>query len=274
MIGFSVDKDACIGCGACVRDCLPGVLHLDGGVPAMRDEGRCMRCQHCLAVCPTGAIALMGNRAEGSTPLEGAFPGAGQLETLFKGRRSVRQYRQRNVDPALIREVLESAAHAPTGGNAQRLLVTVVDDIAVMNAFREAVYRRLGELAEGDAMPDHPRRAFFMSVAQRWKDGHDDIFRTAPHCVVVSNAGDATCVEQDPLIYLSYYELMAQARGLGTVWCGLLYWCLRDMLPEFLPRLGIPETHRIGYAMLFGYPAATYRRTVENRRAEIQSAAW
>ena len=44
---------------------------------------------------------------------------------------------------------------------------------------------------------------------------------------------------------------MAQARGIGTLWCGLLYWCLRDVLPDFLPRLGIPDTHQLGYAMLF-----------------------
>ena len=30
---------------------------------------------------------------------------------------------------------------------------------------------------------------------------------------------------------------MAQSAGLGTVWCGLLYWCLRLVLPDLLPRL-------------------------------------
>lgn len=97
---------------------------------------------------------------------------------------------------------------------------------------------------------------------------------SAPHCVIVANAKNATCVEQDPLIYLSYFELMAQARGIGTLWCGLLYWCLRDVLPDFLPRLGIPDTHQLGYAMLFGYPSINYRRTVETRSALVRHIGW
>ena len=91
--------------------------------------------------------------------------------------------------------------------------------------------------------------------------------------MIVANAKNATCVEQDPLIYLSYFELMAQARGIGTLWCGLLYWCLRDVLPDFLPRLGIPDTHQLGYAMLFGYPSINYRRTVETRSALVRPLA-
>lgn len=168
-----------------------------------------------------------------------------------------------------------SAAYAPTGSNAQNLLVSVVDDIAAMDALREAVYLRLDELAETGAMPDCQRRAFFLSAGKLWKaGGWDGIFRSAPHCVIVANAKNATCVEQDPLIYLSYFELMAQARGIGTLWCGLLYWCLRDVLPDFLPRLGIPDTHQLGYAMLFGYPSINYRRTVETRSALVRHIGW
>lgn len=85
---------------------------------------------------------------------------------------------------------------------------------------------------------------------------------------------DAPCREQDSLIYLSYFELMAQSAGLGTVWCGLLYWCLRLVLPELLPRLGIPETHELGYAMLFGSPAVHYMRTAEHGPAEIHRVVW
>lgn len=76
------------------------------------------------------------------------------------------------------------------------------------------------------------------------------------------------------MLYLSYFELMAQSCGLGTVWCGLLYWCLRLVLPELIPRLGIPESHELGYAMLFGAPAVQYQRTVERGAAEVHHTIW
>lgn len=91
---------------------------------------------------------------------------------------------------------------------------------------------------------------------------------------MVSNNIEASCVDQDPFIFLSYFELLAQSRGIGTVWCGLLYWALKDILPELLPRLGIPEDYRLGYAMLFGYPAFSYYRTVERDPIPVSVADW
>ena len=68
--------------------------------------------------------------------------------------------------------------------------------------------------------------------------------------------------------------LMAQTKGVGTVWCGLLYWALKDILPDFLPRLGIPDNYTLGYAMLFGYPAFSYYRTVERDPAPVNMIGW
>ena len=178
MIDFKVDESLCVSCGACVKDCLHQALRMDT-YPVMVDEGHCIRCQHCLAVCPTGAVSIMGAAASDCTPLAGNIPEPRQLDTLFKGRRSVRHYKRENVSPGLLQELLDSAAYAPTGSNAQNLLVSVVD-IAAMDALREAVYLRLDELAETGAMPDCQRRAFFLSAGKLWKaGGWDGIFRSA-----------------------------------------------------------------------------------------------
>ena len=228
-----------------------------------------MRCLHCLTVCPVGAISILGHSPAESKVLKGNLPAPEQVATLMKGRRSVRRYIRKDVDPMLLRRVLDAAAHAPTGVNARKLWVTVIDDLEVMDDFRREVYQRLENLVRENRMPENPRRRFFTTAPELWRNGLDPIFRQAPHCILVSNAVDAPCREQDSLIYLSYFELMAQSAGLGTVWCGLLYWCLRLVLPELLPRLGIPETHELGYAMLFGAPAVHYLRTAERGPAAI-----
>lgn len=275
MVRFTVDKDVCVSCGICTEDCLPQAIQMAEGCPVMISEDRCMRCLHCLAVCPMGAISILGHSPAESVPLKGALPTPEQLAALMKGRRSVRHYKEENVDPVLLRRVLDVAGHAPTGSNSRKLWVTVLDDVASMNAFRIEVYQRLEEVVREKRMPENSRRQFFSSAPQLWREqGLDPIFRHAPHCILVSNAKDATCTEQDPLIYLSYFELMAQNSGLGTVWCGLLYWCLRLVLPELLPRLGIPETHKFSYAMLFGYPAVRYPRTAERGPAEVHRITW
>ncbi|MDO5484520.1 MAG: nitroreductase family protein, partial [Desulfovibrionaceae bacterium] len=180
---------------------------------------------------------------------------------------------QENVDPALVRRLLDVAGHAPTGVCARKLHVAVIDDIAVMQAFRQEVYTRLESLMAGSCVSDNPRSQYFSVAVRLWREGKDMIFRTAPHAIIVSNAKDAPCKVQDPLIHLSYFELMAQSMGLGTVWCGLLYWALQ-LMPELTPRLGIPDSHEVGYAMLFGYPALDYQRTVERGPAQVHRITW
>ena len=162
---FSVDTDRCVSCGLCLSDCLPRALGMDGeGHPYIKDERLCMHCHHCLALCPTGAISVDGHSPDDSRRLLDAWPQPEQLEALIKGRRSVRQYRPENVDPALLRQVLDVSAHAPTGVNARKLWVGVMDDMDRMQAFREDVYARLADKALHNALPQCRRTAFFLSL--------------------------------------------------------------------------------------------------------------
>ena len=190
---FSVDTDRCVSCGLCLSDCLPRALGMDEeGHPYIKDERLCMHCHHCLALCPTGAISVDGHSPDASRRLLNAWPRPEQLETLVKGRRSVRQYRPENVDPALLRQVLDVSAHAPTGVNARKLWVGVMDDMDRMQAFREDVYARLADKALHNALPQCRRTAFFAAAPRLWKEqGIDGIFRGAPHFVLVGNAKDA-----------------------------------------------------------------------------------
>lgn len=50
------------------------------------------------------------------------------LSELLKTRRSVRRFEDRPVDDALLKELLDAAANAPSGGNIQPLSVVVVRD--------------------------------------------------------------------------------------------------------------------------------------------------
>ncbi len=263
MIAFSVDPARCIACGACVRDCLRRALRMENAVPVI-DESLCMGCQHCLAVCPTGAVSMQGHGAEDCLPLRGRFPDPEQLETLIRGRRSVRRFRQRDVDPGQIERLLATAAHAPTASNRRGLHLTVLDSMEAMNAFREETYRRLtlpGALAR---LENSPRRELFTAAPTLWKErGEDRIFHGAPHCIIVSNHRESGYnLPVDPIIFLTTFELAAQTCGVGTLWCGLLHSCLEFIIPEFRDELGIPETHAPQYAMLFGYPDVSYPRSV------------
>ena len=48
----TVDKDTCIGCGACVGVCPVAALALDENGKSGCDEDTCISCFSCIPVCP------------------------------------------------------------------------------------------------------------------------------------------------------------------------------------------------------------------------------
>jgi ferredoxin len=51
-----IDKDICIGCGACVSDCPAEALSMNDDGKAVVDTGKCTGCGACIESCPVEAI--------------------------------------------------------------------------------------------------------------------------------------------------------------------------------------------------------------------------
>ncbi|WP_041915951.1 nitroreductase family protein [Pseudodesulfovibrio mercurii] len=271
MLHFTVDADKCTRCGECARDCLWGVIEMDG-LPVVRpeNEARCIECQHCLAVCKPGALSVFGKDPADSLPLKGMFPDPARMETLLMGRRSTRRYRGEGVDPALIRHLLEVVSHAPTAVNRRQTTLTVVDDPAMMDRLRAEVTAEALKLLHEDRFPAGWER--MADYVRGCEDGTDVLFRNAPHLLVASAPKDALSPMADCHIALSYFELLANSHGLGTVWNGIAKAMFTAIVPQFAARLGIPDDHQIVCVMSFGLPAVKYHRTVQRPGGTIRRA--
>lgn len=268
MIRFHVDEELCIQCGECEVECPAGVITLEE-FPEITDEQGCFQCQHCLAVCPTAAVSILGRNPDESVVLAGNMPDPARLATLIKGRRSVRRYKQEDLPPELIDELLEIACHAPTGVNARSVLFTVVKQRTVMNTLRAEVMARLAHLKDSGQLPEGFLGQYLGRAVQAWQEaGKDIIFRGAPHLLVTSAPQDAPCPVQDTHIALTTFQLMAHARGVGTVWDGL-FMMVVSLCPDLVGRLGIPANHTLGFSMAFGAPAVEYHRTVQRGPALV-----
>lgn len=139
---FKVDEQKCIGCGKCIKMCSSSILKPDerhhpqmvDGVDGVVGWGGCYRCQHCLAVCPQGAISILGRYPEDSVlPSAAATPQ--QLDALMRNRRACRRYLDKGVPREEIDEMLRLLENVPTGSNNQLLGFNVVYRKSEMDKF-------------------------------------------------------------------------------------------------------------------------------------------
>lgn len=264
MLDFTIDVETCIGCGQCASDCPAMIIGMETGLPTIAEdlESFCIRCLHCVAVCSEGSVSLLGyGPEEGKVLTTEKMPRAEQVEMLIKGRRSIRNYQDKNIDAAVIDKLLEVAGHAPSGHNDRELLYTLVDDKGILYDLREEALAGLERLIREKKLPEGME--MFEDVIQAWKSsGRDILFRGAPHLLIVSAFKECASPLHDCIIALSTFELYAASRGIGTLWNGLATLTITELVPSLQKRLGIPDDHRIGYVMGFGYPAIQYERTI------------
>ncbi|MDR0870443.1 MAG: nitroreductase family protein [Planctomycetaceae bacterium] len=262
-LAFTVAADRCIQCDACVKDCPSHIILRQGKIPSISpsSEENCIKCQHCLAVCPTAAISIFGLKPENSLPLtEGILPSYQQMKTFVRGRRSFRQFRNEDVPVEQINALLADLAHAPTGCNDCDLTFSVVDNRASIERLLERLVTEI-EKESNAALPEF----IVESAAAYRRDGTDNFFRGAPHLLIVSPGSKATCGQEDAVLTLSCFDLLAQSAGIGTTWCGILK-LVADAVPGVRAILGL-EPNAYFYAMMFGLPAVKYARTVQRDTA-------
>lgn len=261
---FQVDREKCSRCGECVNDCPVNILVIGDGVPFVAD-GRttdCIGCQHCLAVCPEGAVSVLGLQPDQSYQLDSsALPSYLQIERLCQGRRSVRRYLDDEVDQLVIRQLLRAACMAPSGRNDRRLSFSVITTREAMERIREQTFTGLSELIRKNELP--VGYEFFADIVNGWTMYRADVlYRWAPHLLLATVPADSPSGEADGIISLSHFEMAAQCVGLGTLWNGLVKMAI-TLLPELRIPLKIPEDHRVVFAMSFGKPDVSYARAAQ-----------
>lgn len=270
MLDFRVDYEMCIGCGQCASDCPAMIIVMDSKLPVIPAdlEKFCIGCKHCVAICSEGAVSIDGTGPDDGLETTEKTVGAEEMELLIKSRRSVRNYREEVVPDEIIQKLLEVTSHAPSGHNDRQLLYTVVSDPLKIDALREEAIAGIETLIATKELPEGME--MFSDIITAWKDGGKDIlFRSAPHILIVSSLEEAAAPLHDAIIALTTFELYAQTHGIGTVWNGLATLTMTELVPSMLDTLGIPTDHQVGYVMGFGYPAVSYKRTIDRGTPQV-----
>lgn len=258
---FHADDKKCNRDGICIRECPFYILRADGdGVPEMVPgaEKVCLRCGHCLAVCPTGAVTLDGVASEACEAVQADLSvSAEALTHLVKTRRSIRVYKDRPVPRHVVERLVDTVRWADTAKNLQPLHWLLVDG-------REKIH----EMAEGTIAWMRPQAAY-ASVVAVWDRGKDIILRGAPLMAVAHAAKTALNPPADGAIAAATLELLAASMGLGSCWAGFFMRAANNH-PPLRRFLELPDEHVVCAAVMLGYPRFTYQRIPPRQAARVR----
>ena len=255
-----IDETKCIGCCACVKDCLSRAIVCEAG--KARITKPCFRCGHCIAVCPSGAVSMDDFDMKEVLPFEKesfTIP-PDVLLNVIKYRRSIRQFRNEPVEKAKLEQLLEAGRFAPTGSNAQNVSYRVIcDQIHEFTELSMKEFRRYRDpelFARLFPPPMTPDRVNFEDDDFLFKGGHAVILAISPSAV---NAALAS----------AYMELLAHTMGLGVVYVGF-FTRLTAVSEPVREWLKLRKEDTVVTALSIGYPDVEYHRTVPRKKAEAR----
>ena len=125
---FTVDKEKCIHCGMCLKDCPTKCIEFSKDkIPQYINGGQdiCFGCQHCFSICPVGAISFADKNPDKSESI--SFGNSEDLKKLIKSRRSIRFYKNENVPKDKLNKIIEILPYSPTATNRDNLHFSIIE---------------------------------------------------------------------------------------------------------------------------------------------------
>ncbi len=267
---MNVDRVKCIGCGECVKDCFPSDIVMDKGKAFIKNIA-CFKCGHCIAICPVNAVSSDEYRMEEIKEYsEASFKvDADNLLNFIKFRRSVRRFKEKDVEPERLLKIIEAGRFTQTSSNQQDVSFIIVKDR--LNELRDLTYDRLKSIAQ-DALENKDKMngvmarysKMWIKMYDEYKAGQkDNLFFNAPLVIIVTAKSQV-----NGSLASSNMELMTNALGLGTMFSGFLVRAANGN-KKIHDLLEVEKDKEIVTCMVIGYPDVSYKRTVPRKAADI-----
>lgn len=286
-------NEKCTNCGLCVSVCKDFSLVMENNKVVISDDPLfgCIGCGHCMAVCPTGAIEIHGRTLSPeqlfNLPAREKAANYEQLSSLFKRRRSIREFKDTEVEADLVEKILSAAKTAPMGLPPSDVNVLVLDSQVKTRVFAKDFCDYL------DGMKWFVSDWFLAIMRPFWGKANDEMFRgfikpvfkvytakmneginlvnyDAP--LAMYFYGSPYTDPADPIIAATYAMIAAESLGLGTCMLGTVHPLIQNgkKARKFRDDHGIKYTSREGLFVGFGYPAVKYKKGIKRTFASVK----
>ena len=285
-----IDYEKCISCGLCVKVCKGAPLYFQDGTVRIDQTHYfgCIGCGHCVALCPTGAVMVKGRDISQDSfldiPPKEKRARYDELIALMLARRSIREFETREVEQEKIEKILAAASTAPMGFPPSDVEVLVLkgkgkvrefsDDMLELMKNQKWLFSKPSLLLMQPFMKKEEYEVmekFFNPAIEAFeekrKEGVDWLLYDAPLAMYfhVSAYSDPA----DPFIAATYAMLAAETLDLGSCMIGTIGPMLKSGGKKVKEKYGINARNQPGLAIVFGYPAVKYKRSIRRNLAKI-----
>jgi ferredoxin len=276
-----INTDLCNGCGLCVSVCKDFSLKIENNkvVESGTSVFGCIGCGHCMAVCPKGAIGIYGREISPADlydlPEIENTARYDQLLALYQRRRSIREFRDKEVDSDKIEKIIEAARTAPMGLPPSDINVLVLDTkekgrlfvadfchyLKTMKWFVSGWFLFLMKPFWGKANDEMFRnfvKPMFDVYTNRFEAGENVVNYDAP--LTLYFYGSPYSDPADPIVAATAAMYAGEALGLGSCMLGGIHPMIQNgsKAKKFRKKYDIKFTSREGLFVIFGYPKMKY----------------
>lgn len=250
-----IDKDKCVGCGLCVKDCVGFDISIVEN-KAVAHGASCIKCGHCEAICPNNAVKLEDYEDSVEDFAEQVRLDPKQLMDAIKTRRTIRQFTDKTVSQEIIQMIIEAGRLAPTGTNAQGTSYIILNN-KKKECEQVAVKMFRKVLGIG---------AKVLPMLKSMNIDDNFFFKKAPLVIIVLGKDKVSAG-----LAAENMAFMAEANGLGVLFSGFFTTCLK-LSKKIQKIIGLKGKIYPVTTLVLGYPSVKYHRTVHRKPAVITEA--
>jgi len=286
---IDIDRAKCTNCGICAEVCKGAPLYMNEGQLVV-DQSRffgCIGCGQCMCVCPFECITITGRDMLPDDvmpiPAKDFRSNYEQFYSLLLSRRSIRNFKNRMVEPEVISKIIEAVTTAPMGLPPSDVEILILDSKEKVQEFAADVTAAMKKsswlfspLASFllrpftgreyvESVETFIRPALGIFLEERAK-GNDYLLYDAPLAMYFHSSPYSD--PADSIVAATYAMLAAESLGLGSCMIGTPAYFIKYN-KKLKQKYNLPEKNQPGIVVIFGYPQIKYRKVLKRRLAKV-----
>lgn len=270
---IKIDQKKCSACGNCIKICGSKTLEFKDNTVIQKSPALCCSCGHCAAICTENAISASEEYNLAFT-ISNFDENLTEIDKLFIGKRSVREFKNLEIEKNILENFIHYAEKSPSSSNARKREYVVITEKNKIQELEKTVLQKFNALKiivnpfiisivklfnKKLSLELSHTKEDIKKLNKEIEKGYFPIFRNAPCVICIIAPKGAVQSKDDCIIAQQYMMLYAQSKGIGSCIIGYAQYAHKSIEKV----LKIKKGYSVLAISIFGYPTFTYNKEIQ-----------